>query len=189
MNGEWPSVRSLAGYIRADFRANPRDPKAWLVLSSLRVCQAAMGRRENPRKISYPIIIVYRLLTEFLLGIELRPKTKVGPGLSIYHGFGLVVNDHCEFGSRVKLRNGVTIGNREEGGLVPSIGDDVEIGAGAIILGDISIGDRARIGAGAVVLRSVPSGVTVVGNPARPVSGNKVSISNASTGSNEGTNE
>lgn len=166
----WPTSRSLMRYIKADVAANPRDPKAQMVLVLLRICQAAMGRRESPRKWSYPLMAVYRFATEFVLGLELRPKTSVGPGISIYHGFGLVVNDHCVIGSGVKLRNGVTIGNREDGGPVPRLGDNVEVGAGAIILGNISLGDGCRVGAGSIVLESVADGVTVVGNPARPIS-------------------
>lgn len=186
LDAEWPSLGSLRSYIKADISANPRDPKAQFLLVFLRLCQAAMGCRENPRKSSYPVIIAYRLFTEMLLGIELRPKTLVGPGLAIYHGFGLVVNDHCEIGSRVKLRNGVTIGNREDGGPVPRVGDDVEIGAGAIILGGIELGNGCRVGAGSVVLRSVDEGVTVVGNPARPIATNMKSNSNDSMNANEG---
>lgn len=170
-------------YLRQDFAANPRDPKAQCVLLLLRVCQVAMASRIKPRARSYPLMFLYRFVTELLLGIELRPKTLVGPGLSIYHGFGLVVNDHCDIGARVKLRNGVTIGNREDGGPVPSIGDDVEIGAGAIILGGITLGDRCRVGAGSVVLRSVGPDVTVVGNPAKPL---PARLSRTSTKSDKG---
>lgn len=170
MTSEWPTSHSLMRYIKADVAANPRDPKAQIVLVLLRICQVAMGRRESPRTWSYPLIVVYRLITEFAFGLEIRPKTVVGPGLSIYHGFGLVVNDHCVIGSGVKLRNGVTIGNRENGGPVPQLGDNVEVGAGAVILGGIFLGDGSRVGAGSIVLESVADGVTVVGNPARPIS-------------------
>src|SRR5688572_16451175 len=131
--------------LRADLRANPRDPKSWLILVSLRFCQFLIGNAERPPIHSWPAIAAYRLLTEFLLGVELRPTTRIGPGLAIYHGTGLVVNDHASLGSRVKLRNGVVIGNKTPNGPCPHIGDDVEIGAGAIIIGGIRIGDRAII--------------------------------------------
>ncbi|WP_158539892.1 serine acetyltransferase [Williamsia limnetica] len=128
-----------------------------------------MGKPTRIRPISYPLVFAYRVLTEFFLGIELRPKTRIGPGLSIYHGYGLVVNDHCVLGKNVVLRNGVTIGHRIAGGGVPTIGDSVEVGAGAIVLGEISIGDGARIGAGSVVLASVNANCAVAGNPARAI--------------------
>ncbi len=153
-------------YLRADITANPRDPKAFLVLVLFRCCQAWMGDPRFPRKSSLPAVITYRFITEFLLGIELRPKTQVGPGLSIYHGFGLVVNDHAIIGAGVKLRNGVTIGHKTRHGGSPIIGNNVEIGAGATILGEIVVGDNAVIGAGAVVVKDVPPGTTVIGNPA-----------------------
>ncbi|MDM7490520.1 DapH/DapD/GlmU-related protein [Rhodococcus sp. CSLK01-03] len=166
---EWPQMKTVGSYIIADFRANPRDPKAQVVMVLFRLCQVAMGRRNAPRKISYPLVAFYRLFTELLLGLELRPKTVVGAGLSIYHGFGLVVNDHCIIGRNVALRNGVTIGNRIPGGPVPVIGDNVEIGAGAIVLGEVHLGDDCKVGAGSVVLHSVPDNAVVVGNPARIV--------------------
>src|SRR3954463_230462 len=164
------SWRATRARIRADWRANPRDPKAMLVLTFFRICQWLMGDLQRPRPASYPFIAVYRLMTEWILGMELRPKTSVGEGLSIFHGFGLVVNDHAVIGAHVQLRNGVTIGHRAPGGRCPVLLDDVEVGANAVIVGDIVIGRGARVGAGAVVLESVPDGATVVGNPARQLS-------------------
>lgn len=163
----WPSAGSLFAYIKRDVGANPRNPKIQAILVGLRVCQVLMGTRLSPRLVSIPFVATYRIVTEFFLGIEIPPKTIIGPGLCVYHGFGLVVNDHCIIGCDVTLRNGVTIGNREVGGGVPRIGNNVEIGAGAIILGDIELGSGCRVGAGAVVLSSVDEGDTVVGNPAR----------------------
>jgi putative colanic acid biosynthesis acetyltransferase WcaB len=164
------SWADLAGTIRRDFEANPRDPKARLVLLSFRVTQAAMKDLDHPRVISLPFVIVYRLMTEFGLGIELRPKTSVGAGLTIFHGVGLVVNDHAVIGSRVTLRNGVTIGHRHAGGGSPVIEDDVNIGVSALVIGAITIGRGAAIGAGAVVLKDVAAFTSVGGNPAKKLS-------------------
>ena len=166
----WPSNPSeLRRFLQIDIRANKRDPKALTVLILFRLCQFAMGDRWKPRLLSFPLIALYRILTEFILGMEMRPKTSVGPGLQIFHGFGLVINDHCDIGAGVVLRNGVTIGNRSDGGAVPKLEDGVEIGCGAIILGDIVVGRNAKVGAGSVVLSSVEPDQTVVGNPARPI--------------------
>lgn len=153
--------------LRADFRANRRDPKARLIMMSFRLCQIAMRDLDKPRKFSLPIVVMHRVFTEFLLGIELRPKTSVGGGLTIYHGTGLVVNDHAIIGENVVVRNGVTIGHRISGGGCPTIGNGVVIGASALILGKIEIGEGAVIGAGSVVVKSVGAYTTVAGNPAR----------------------
>lgn len=164
--------RSLAGLrrtLKADLRANPRDVKAQAVLVAFRTCQCLMRDHRRPRRLSLPAVALYRFVTEFLLGIELRPKTRVGPGLTIYHGTGLVVNDHALIGSGVTLRNGVVIGNKGPGGGSPVIGDAVQVGAAALIIGDVVVGRAAQIGAGAVVVKNVAAGDVVVGNPARSI--------------------
>ncbi len=156
----------LADAIRADWVANHRDPKARSILIGFRICQALMGDLDSPRVISVPAVVIYRLATEWMLGLELRPKTAIGPGLMIHHAYGLVVNDHASIGAGVTLRHGITIGHSRPGGASPVIHDGVDIGAGAIILGDITIGIGSIIGAGAVVLKSVPPNSVAVGNPA-----------------------
>lgn len=165
----WPRPATLREFIRLDRLANPRDPKAQIVLTLLRLTQVAMGSRATPRRIGKLASAIYRALTEMVLGLELRPKTVVGPGLRLYHGFGLVVNDHCIIGRGVTLRNGVTLGHKHEGGPVPVVADGVVFGANAIALGGIFVGAGATIGAGAVVLADVPPGTVMVGNPARPL--------------------
>lgn len=162
-------IRQLSDYVKADVAANARDPKAQIVLVGFRICQWLIRDNERPRRRSLPAVAVYRLLTEFVLGVELRPKTLVGPGLTIFHGFGLVVNDHARIGAGVTLRNGVVIGNKHHDGPCPVIGDGVVVGANAVIIGGIRVGDHAQVGAGAVVTKDVPAGATVGGNPAREI--------------------
>lgn len=164
------SFRSAAGFrraLRADIRANRRDLKSQFVMVGFRVCQFLMHDRVQPRLRSLPAVALYRFATEFVLGIELRPRTRVGPGLTIYHGFGLVVNDHALIGSGVTLRNGVVIGHQRPGEGAPFIRDGVNVGAAALIIGALTVGRSAQVGAGAVVVRDVRDGDTVVGNPAR----------------------
>ncbi|MBN9613325.1 MAG: serine acetyltransferase, partial [Actinobacteria bacterium] len=98
----------------------------------------------------------YKLTTEWLLGCEIPASTRIGPGLRLRHAFGVVVNPATVIGANVMLRHGVTLGNRRYADDCPVIGDDVEIGVGATVIGAITVGRGARIGPGAVVLRDVP---------------------------------
>ena len=115
--------------------------------------------------------LVYKLLRmamHVLTGIDLPCEARVGRRLRIDHFGGIVVSGDAVIGDDVVLRNGVTIGlkrTNERG--APVIGNRVDIGAGAKILGPIRIGDDAVIGANAVVLHDVPAGATAVGIPAR----------------------
>lgn len=104
---------------------------------------------------------------EMFTGVSLPLGCKIGGGLRIWHFGGIFVNAHSRIGQRCTLRHGVTIGNRKDDGLAPTIGDDVDIGAGAHILGDVTVGHRARIGAMSMVITDVPPGATAVGIPAR----------------------
>ncbi len=145
--------------------ANSRNPKGKIVVGLYRL--ANQGSRRSAAGLSHrvkwlPYLVGYRIVVEWVLGIEIPPRTEIGPGLELQHGQGLVINPAVVIGSGVMLRNGVTIGNRLDGDgrelPCPRIGDDVEIGAGAIIIGPVTIGDGARIGAGAVVTADVPAG-------------------------------
>ncbi len=100
-------------------------------------------------------------------GIGITKLTAIGPGLRIHHFGNIFIHSDVKIGARCTLRQGVTIGNREEGGAVPVIGDDVDFGAYAQVLGGIVIGEGARVGAMSVVLQDVPPGATAVGIPAR----------------------
>ena len=154
--------------MRADMRANPRDFRNRTILFWLRLCQYAIGSdRKKPRRVSYPLVLLYRVITEMIMGTELRPTTRIGEGLTVFHGFGLVVNPDTQIGNNVKLRNGVVIGNKIPDGPCPRIEDGVEVGANAVILGDVTIGRGAVVGAGAVVIRDVAPHTVVAGNPAK----------------------
>lgn len=160
---------TFASTIRADLKANPHDPWAWILLISFRLAQASLGNRERPRRSAIPVVLGYRVISELILGIELRPKTRVGPGLAVHHRFGTVVNNNAQIGSQVVLRHGVTIGHARVGGGAPVIGDRVEFGAGAMVIGDVTVGDDAVVAAGAVVVDDVSPRTVVAGNPARQI--------------------
>ncbi|WP_396643247.1 serine O-acetyltransferase [Microbacterium sp.] len=155
----------------ADMTVNRRNPRVQLLMVLFRMAQRAREPRDRrPRAFAIPIGVLYRFVSEWCLGIEIPWKTRVGQRLTIYHGYGLVINDGSIIGDDVILRQGVTIGALVADGACPSIGDGVEVGASAVILGGISVGTGARIGAGAVVLSDVPAGAVAVGVPARIVS-------------------
>ena len=114
-----------------------------------------------------------RHLNQFLFACHIGSGATIGERCVIQHnGVGVVISDHAVIGNDCMIFQDVTIGVKEDGRTeAPVIGDGVVIGAGAILLGDITIGDGAKIGAGAVVLSDVDPGQTVVGVPAKPVGG------------------
>jgi serine O-acetyltransferase len=107
--------------------------------------------------------------TRFFTGIEIHPAAKIGSGLFIDHGMGVVIGETAEVGENVTLLQGVTLGGtslkREK--RHPTLGNNVVVGAGAKIIGAFKIGDGSRIGAGSVVVREVPPNSVVVGVPGR----------------------
>ena len=104
-------------------------------------------------------------------GIDIHPAAKIGQGVFIDHGIGLVIGETTEIGDNVTLYQGVTLGGtgKDVGKRHPTIGNDVMISAGAKVLGPVTIGDHVKIGAGSVVLKDVPPHCTVVGVPGRVV--------------------
>ncbi len=104
-------------------------------------------------------------------GIEIHPGAKIGKGLFIDHGNGVIIGETAIIGDNVTLYQGVTLGGtgKEHGKRHPTVGNNVMISAGAKVLGSFTIGDNSKIGAGSVVLREVPACSTVVGVPGRVV--------------------
>ena len=106
-------------------------------------------------------------VARWLTGIEIHPGAVIGRRLFIDHGMGVVIGETSEIGDDVTLYQGVTLGGtgKEHGKRHPTIEDNVVVGSGAKILGNIMVGKNCRIGAGSVVLRNVPQDSTVVGVP------------------------
>lgn len=117
----------------------------------------------------------------FFTGIEIHPGAEIGKGLFIDHGMGVVIGETSIIGDDVTLYQGVTLGGtgKERGKRHPTLGDNVVVGTGAKVLGDITIGDNSYIGANAVVIKDVPPNSTVVGVPGRLTrqNGKKIDIS------------
>ncbi len=130
-------------------------------------------------RIAHPLYIMKapilpRLISQFarfLTGIEIHPGAKIGKGLFIDHGMGVVIGETSVIGDNVTLFQGVTLGGtgKEKGKRHPTLGNNVVVGTGAKVLGNITIGDNVAIGANAVVIKDVPSDSTVVGVPGRIV--------------------
>jgi serine O-acetyltransferase len=125
----------------------------------------------RPRWLRVPFSLLYKILKpmcEILTGIELPCETVIGRRFRIDHFGGIIISGDAVFGDDCVIRNGVTVGLRHTGIRgAPIIGNRVDIGAGAKILGPIHVGDDVAIGANAVVLKDVPANSIAVGVPAR----------------------
>jgi serine O-acetyltransferase len=110
-------------------------------------------------------------ISRFLTGIEIHPGAKLGEGVFIDHGMGVVIGETAEVGDYVTLYQGVTLGGTSLQRVKrhPTLGNHVVVGVGAKVIGAITIGDNTRIGAGSVVIKSAPANATIVGNPGRVV--------------------
>lgn len=153
----WPIV------IKAFFHNRTFAPVA-----TLRLMEAVSKR---PRALRAPLMPFAKLTHRWAqqrAAIDLPAGIKVGPGFRITHGWGLVINRNTVLGSNVTLMHGVTLGGKKNNAY-PTIGNNVFIGAHAIVLGRVSVGDGAIIGPGCVVTKDVPAGRTVVGNPQRDI--------------------
>jgi serine O-acetyltransferase len=150
-----------------------RDPSARNALEVILLysgLHAIVGYRIAHALWSMKVPIVPRALSQvfrFFTGIEIHPGAQIGRGLFIDHGMGVVIGETSIVGDNVTLFQGVTLGGtgKETGKRHPTIGNNVVIGAGAKVLGNINIGDNSYIGANAVVLRDAPANSTVVGVP------------------------
>ena len=169
----------------ADFRIIfDRDPAArnWLeVLFCYPGLQALLLHRFAHWLFLMRIPLIPRLISHisrFITGIEIHPGAQIGQGVFIDHGMGVVIGETAIVGDRSLIYQGVTLGGtgKETGKRHPTLGENVVVGAGAKVLGNLEIGDNVRIGAGSVVLRNVPSDCTVVGIPGRVVHRSGVKI-------------
>ncbi|OUL37469.1 serine O-acetyltransferase [Nostoc sp. T09] len=162
--------------LRTDFRIIfERDPAArnWLeVLFCYPGLQALLFHRLAHWLYIIGIPFIPRLISHiarFLTGIEIHPGAAIGHGVFIDHGMGVVIGETAIVGDYALIYQGVTLGGtgKESGKRHPTLGENVVVGAGAKVLGNLQIGNNVRIGAGSVVLRDVPSNCTVVGVPGR----------------------
>ena len=170
----------MLNHIRADLAIiRERDPAARGPLEIL-LCypgfQALSLHRLSHRlwRSKLPLKLAARLLSQMgrnLTGVEIHPGARIGHGVFIDHGMGVVIGETAEVGDRCLLYQGVTLGGtgKEHGKRHPTLAENVVVGAGAKVLGAITIGANTRIGAGSVVVRDVESDCTVVGIPGRVI--------------------
>jgi serine O-acetyltransferase len=173
-------IRSAASEIRRDLAAaRSRDPAARAV-SSLEILaawpgvQALLAHRLAHALWRSRVPLLPRVIAAIarsVTGVEIHPAAKIGQGLFIDHGMGVVIGETAEIGDDVTLYQGVTLGGTgfATGKRHPTVQDNVTIGAGASLLGPITVGHAAKIGANTVVIHDVPPNSTVVGNPGHPV--------------------
>jgi putative colanic acid biosynthesis acetyltransferase WcaB len=157
-------------YLFQDRLSNRRNFKGQLVMFMFRLV-SLINRSMIAKVIFFPYLLFYRYMVDWVWGIEIPRKTTIGKSLSLFHGQALVLNQGVIIGDNCTLRNSTTIGHKKNANgtfsACPRIGNNVDIGANVVIIGDIEIGDNVVIGAGSVVIKSIPANSVAVGNPAR----------------------
>jgi serine O-acetyltransferase len=165
-------LRTFGSEIKACFERDPAARNIVEVLFTYAGLHAIIDHRVAHALHRLGVPVLPRLImhiSRFMTGIEIHPGATIGRGLFIDHGMGVVIGETAILGENVTLFQGVTLGGtgKEHGKRHPTIGNNVVIGAGAKVLGNITIGEGVAIGANAVVIRDVPPNSTVVGVPGR----------------------
>lgn len=161
-----------------------RDPAArssFEIVLTYSGLHAVIAYRLSHKLYQKKLFTVARIVSQvarFFTGIEIHPGAKIGKGLFIDHGMGVVIGETTEIGDNCFIYQGVTLGGtgKEHGKRHPTLGNNVMVGAGAKVLGPFKVGDNAKIASNAVVLTEVPPNTTAVGVPARVVKRNGVKV-------------
>jgi len=167
-------IKMVRSDIQAAFERDPAARSTLEVLFCYPGLHAVWGYRLSHWLWTHHLKLLGRWVSQilrFLTGIEIHPGAKIGEGLFIDHGMGVVIGETAEVGRNVTLYHGVTLGgvSIRKGKRHPTVEDNVVIGAGAKVLGAITVGSGSRIGANAVVVKPVPADSVVVGVPGQVV--------------------
>ena len=163
-------LKSAREYVASVFDRDPAA-KSWVeVLLCYPGLHALWAHRVNHWLWTHHLRLLARFLSQgsrLLTGIEIHPGAQIGRRFFIDHGMGVVIGETTIIGDDVTLYQGVTLGGtgKEKGKRHPTLGNNVVVGGGAKILGNITLGENCRVGAGSVVLNDVPDNSTIVGVP------------------------
>ena len=159
----------MRNHIFQDWNINHHNAKGRFVMVFFR-CASIVNKNLILKIIFFWYLIIYKIVIGWFLNIEISPKARIGRDFKLEYGFGSVINDAANIGNSCTFRHLSTISSKilENGTFGPSpiIGNNVDIGANASIIGGIHIGDDVVIGAGAVVTKDVDSHCVIGGNPA-----------------------
>ncbi|MCK0090492.1 hypothetical protein MWU77_06795 [Rhodococcus sp. F64268] len=154
-SGKIPAMASNRHVLRTDLYANRNSAKGRVVMRLFRIGQALPP---GLRRFYHPF---YYCVVDIVMGISLPLQTEVGPGLILRHGQGVVISWKSRIGAECEIHQNVTLGEKD--GAAPQLGNNVTIGANAVLLGGVVIGNGAHVGAGTVVLSDVPQGAIAIG--------------------------
>src|SRR5574344_318002 len=168
------AIKKIKEDIATIYRKDPAATNIMEVIFCYPGLHALLAHRFAHKLNNWEIPFVPRLIslwTRFFTGIEIHPAAQIGNRFFIDHGMGVVIGETTIIGNDVLIYQGVTLGGtgKEHGKRHPTIGNNVVVGAGAKVLGNIEIGSNSRIGAGSVVVDNVPEHATVVGIPGKVV--------------------
>jgi serine O-acetyltransferase len=167
-------IASIRKDIKAAFEHDPAAVSTLEILLAYPGFHARQWHRLAHTLFNWHVPVLPRLISHvsrFLTGIEIHPGATIGDGFFVDHGMGVVIGETSVIGNNVTLYQGVTLGgtSQQKKKRHPTLGNNVVVGVGAQVIGDITIGDNAKVGAGSVVINSVPANATVVGVPGRVV--------------------
>jgi len=167
-------IASIRRDIKAAFEHDPAAISTLEILLAYPGFHARQFHRVAHALRRWRIPVLPRLvshISRFLTGIEIHPGARIGEGVFIDHGMGVVIGETAEIGDNVTIYQGVTLGGTSLQRIKrhPTVGNNVVVGVGAKLIGDITIGENTMVGAGSVVVSSVPANATVVGVPGRVV--------------------
>ena len=167
-------ITSIRKDIQATFDHDPAAVSTLEILLTYPGFHARQWHRLAHTLFKWRVPFIPQLISQisrFLTGIEIHPGAEIGERFFIDHGMGVVIGETSEIGDNVTLYQGVTLGgtSHQRKKRHPTLGDNVVVGVGAKVIGNITIGDNTKVGAGSVVVDSVQADATVVGVPGRVV--------------------